>query len=188
MPRQTSKRKSECTAEEWAEHLEYVRVRRARMRDIANAKNRAYQSRPDVKARRKLIDSRPEALERRRQYNHRPEAKARAKELRLLKKADPVAWAERLSGQRKRRTGMTNDDVQRLLALQEGKCAVCWRPFEGKQIRADHCHDSKRPRGLLCHHCNIIEGMLRGMRLKPEEFAKRLSHYLAHPPVSKLAA
>ncbi|HET8869801.1 MAG TPA: endonuclease domain-containing protein [Aquabacterium sp.] len=184
--KQTNKKKADCTPEEWAAHLEYHRLRHAANREKERARQREYRSRPEVKERRRLRDSTPEAKAKRRAYAHTPEAKARAKELVAARKADPDRHEKRLSAQRKRRTGMTNSDVQKLLEFQGNKCAVCEREFDGRQIRADHCHDSGKPRGLLCHHCNIIEGMLRGMALSPNEFAERLHKYLDSPPASCL--
>jgi hypothetical protein len=110
----------------------------------------------------------------------------RAKELRVELKKDPERWGKRLAAQRKARTGFTPEQVEDLLVAQKNRCAVCQKSFEGKQVRADHCHDSGKPRGLLCHHCNIIEGMLRGMGLSAYEFARRMSDYLAHPPILSL--
>ncbi len=182
----TSKPKSDCTPEEWAAHLEYHRVRRLSNIEEERAKRREYNSRPDVKARRKKIDARPEAKAKRRERAQTPEAKARAKELVALRRADAERHEARLSTQRQRRTGLSNQDVKALLIVQNNKCAVCHRSFDGRQARADHCHDSGKGRGLLCHHCNIIEGMLRGMQIAPGVFAERLEAYLCHPPIRLL--
>ena len=184
--RNTSKRKSECTPEEWAAHLAYHRSRRLARVEAERERLREYTQRPDVKQRRRERDARPEAVAKRRAYAQTAKAKERAAELVRLRRADTARHEARLSGQRKRRTGLSNNDVLALLALQGNKCAVCQRDFNGRQVRADHCHDSGVGRGLLCHHCNIIEGMLRGMQVKPEAFAERLVKYLAHPPARLL--
>lgn len=56
--------------------------------------------------------------------------------------------------------GITPEDYEVLLAVQDGRCAIC-RALEpgGKGgWHVDHCHDSKAIRGLLCHFCNIMLG------------------------------
>ena len=35
---------------------------------------------------------------------------------------------------------------------QNGKCAICDK--EPNKLVVDHCHDSGKIRGLLCHSCN----------------------------------
>jgi len=65
----------------------------------------------------------------------------------------------------KHRYGITIDDYQKLLELQEGKCAVC-KQLPGDNVRAhwggklciDHCHDTGKVRGLLCNDCNLAVG------------------------------
>ena len=55
--------------------------------------------------------------------------------------------------------GITEDDYQRMLASQQGACAVCLKPFSGSP-HVDHCHATGRVRGLLCHLCNTALGKL----------------------------
>lgn len=182
----TSKRKSECTPEEWAEHLAYHRAYRDNNREAYRSQTREYQAKPEVKERRKARDMRPDVAERRHAYNSTEEAAMRRKERHQRLRADPDKWAVKIESQRKRRTGFSKAEIDALMILQDSRCAVCERHFDNKQVRADHCHDSGKPRGLLCHHCNIIEGMLRSMSFTPEEFAIKLSAYLTHPPFLKL--
>lgn len=45
-----------------------------------------------------------------------------------------------------------------MLAAQAGLCAICKTEIPGGnniRFHVDHCHDTKKVRGLLCHHCNI---------------------------------
>lgn len=182
----THKLKAQCTPEEWAVHLEYHRARRLKNIEEERARLREYTARPDVQAARKLREAQPEARAVRRERDTSPEAKARARELRLARAADPGRQEARLDRQRARRTGIHAALFTKLLAEQGNACAVCRRSFDGRQVRRDHCHDSGAPRGLLCHHCNIVEGMLRGMALEPLEFAHRLASYLASPPVGRV--
>jgi len=47
--------------------------------------------------------------------------------------------------------GISLSDYESLVALQEGKCALC---LESKPLVVDHDHGTGRVRGLLCHYCN----------------------------------
>ena len=66
-----------------------------------------------------------------------------------------------------RRYGITWDEYVNLYNFQEGKCVLCGmfgKLFaENKRdlLVVDHCHFTKRVRGLLCHSCNTGIGMLK---------------------------
>jgi hypothetical protein len=182
----THKLKSQCTPEEWAAHLEYHRARRLKNVEEERARRREYAARPEVQAARRLRDAQPEARAARQERDASTEAKARARELRLERVADPGRQESRMDRQRARRTGIHAALFAKLLEEQGNACAVCRRSFDGRQVRRDHCHDSGAPRGLLCHHCNIVEGMLKSMALDPLEFAHRLASYLASPPADRV--
>jgi hypothetical protein len=52
-------------------------------------------------------------------------------------------------------------DYARMLAAQDGKCAICGALETGqhKQVfHVDHCHQTGRVRGLLCRGCNHMLG------------------------------
>ncbi|MDQ1631398.1 MAG: hypothetical protein QOC80_1370 [Frankiaceae bacterium] len=51
----------------------------------------------------------------------------------------------------KRRYGLTEDDVEQLIAQQGGVCAVC---RTGEPEHVDHCHRTGKVRGVLCFNCN----------------------------------
>jgi len=55
-----------------------------------------------------------------------------------------------------RRYGITEEDRDALAKKQKHKCAVCRRETK---LYIDHCHKSKKVRGLLCHKCNVMVGM-----------------------------
>ena len=40
-----------------------------------------------------------------------------------------------------------------MVDAQNGCCAICGI-FKGNKLVIDHCHQSKKIRGLLCHSCN----------------------------------
>jgi hypothetical protein len=62
----------------------------------------------------------------------------------------------------KKHYGITIQDYDRMLEEQEGKCAICkGPPTTFGRLVVDHCHDSKKVRGLLCSHCNRALGGFR---------------------------
>jgi hypothetical protein len=95
---------------------------------------------------------------------------------------------------RERFTGLSAALVAKLRVLQGGKCAVCTvrlRTAVGEKRRpdgeqADHCHESNKPRGLLCRECNLSLGRYEahqrpaGLVLQPYE------DYLRYTPVMRL--
>lgn len=59
-------------------------------------------------------------------------------------------------------SGCTPEQYMCANYAQGGRCAVCMEPGYGKSLCADHDHESGEFRGLLCHRCNMAEGLLRG--------------------------
>lgn len=61
--------------------------------------------------------------------------------------------------------GLTEDDFNRMLEQQDGRCALCRRPFgtasKSEKPHIDHCHDTGVVRGLLCSMCNMGIGCLK---------------------------
>lgn len=53
--------------------------------------------------------------------------------------------------------GVTLDDYNRLLAEQNGRCAICETDDPGGRgaFHVDHDHETGQIRGLLCNECNI---------------------------------
>lgn len=55
------------------------------------------------------------------------------------------------------RYGVEHGTYDAMLAAQEGKCAICKTTEPGVRLvrfHIDHCHTTKKIRGLLCEHCN----------------------------------
>lgn len=63
----------------------------------------------------------------------------------------------------KSRYGITHDEVERMSAEQDGKCAICCDDL-GK-FHIDHCHNTGRVRGLLCSFCNRSLTIIEDERL-----------------------
>jgi hypothetical protein len=68
----------------------------------------------------------------------------------------------------KRRYGITAVEYDKMFEEQNGVCAICEQPEKSYQrdgapssLAIDHCHDTGKIRGLLCHHCNRGIGFLQ---------------------------
>jgi hypothetical protein len=64
----------------------------------------------------------------------------------------------------KKRYGLTFEEYELLHDLQGGVCAICGekqKDKRGTRLVVDHCHKTKRIRGLLCNKCNRAIGLLR---------------------------
>lgn len=57
----------------------------------------------------------------------------------------------------KKNYGLTVDDWYELLESQGGVCAICGidKPGHGTNWCVDHCHETGKVRGILCHACNV---------------------------------
>lgn len=76
--------------------------------------------------------------------------------------------------------GITKDEYEAMLAGQDGRCAIC-RTTEPKGKggwHVDHCHDSGKIRGLLCHFCNFVLGNAKDN----PEILRAAADYLERPP------
>ncbi len=55
------------------------------------------------------------------------------------------------------RYGLREEEYNRFLLKQKGKCGICEK-VPDKGFHVDHCHDTGKVRGLLCPHCNLALG------------------------------
>jgi hypothetical protein len=67
----------------------------------------------------------------------------------------------------KRLYGITIDDYDAMLIKQSGVCAICGnhetrlaQDGQPSMLAVDHCHETGKVRGLLCHSCNNGIGFL----------------------------
>ena len=83
-----------------------------------------------------------------------------------LERGDKMSADERLEKRHsyvKSHYGLTKEDYNRLLAQQDGCCAICGESESEinkkithyKALSVDHDHKTKQVRGLLCSRCNI---------------------------------
>lgn len=56
---------------------------------------------------------------------------------------------------------LTQEEFDMLEKDQNGVCAICHKaPSGNKPLHVDHCHETGRTRGLLCHQCNWFMGLV----------------------------
>lgn len=72
---------------------------------------------------------------------------------------------------------MTIEQYESLLDSQNRSCAICGKKEETKNklsMPLDHCHETGKVRGLLCHPCNLGIGSLR----HNPELLRRAANYV----------
>jgi hypothetical protein len=76
--------------------------------------------------------------------------------------SDKVKLQQRIS-KRKKLTNFTNELYESTLKEQGGVCAICGTDTPGGRgtFHADHDHSNGKPRGVLCHYCNVALGNFR---------------------------
>lgn len=57
--------------------------------------------------------------------------------------------------------GITPEQFAEMRDLQEGRCKICNDTPTTRALSVDHCHTTKKVRGLLCHKCNAAIGLLK---------------------------
>ncbi len=80
--------------------------------------------------------------------------------------------------------GITLEEFETMLALQENCCAICGKRFgRGRQANVDHCHRSHQLRGIICNQCNTGLGLFKDdLRL-----LRQAQHYLSQYAASLTA-
>lgn len=82
-----------------------------------------------------------------------------------------VAWARKLLRQLSRASkaggyappSISDIQIVRLYVDFSGTCPICEVAVdktEGRRLCLDHCHETGRVRGFICHHCNACLGWL----------------------------
>ena len=129
----------------------YQAARKEKLREEYRAYKKA--NKEGLKAKRRAYDAahREEIRERDRAY--------RAKHKEKLGRRDQTYKL-------RKKCGITQDDKERMVQAQDGKCAICQREPIGPDYRmgslhVDHDHTTGEVRALLCSWCNTALGLLR---------------------------
>lgn len=61
----------------------------------------------------------------------------------------------------KKTYGITKEDYENLIKKSNNQCMICGSPPLKKKLSIDHCHSTKKVRGLLCHYCNMALGLFK---------------------------
>jgi len=90
--------------------------------------------------------------------------------------------------------GLTLQQYDAMFAAQNGVCAICGKPDERihkatgmpMNLAVDHCHNSKKIRGLLCSYCNHGLGSFKDNVKNLRAAAEYLERYelaeVTYPP------
>lgn len=84
---------------------------------------------------------------------------------------------QRRGYRRKSLYGMSPEDVEQMLADQDGSCAICFRPVSLDKVNIDHCHASGKVRAILCRSCNLALGFMQD---DPERIERAASYVRLH--------
>lgn len=67
-----------------------------------------------------------------------------------------------ITGRKFKRYKITKEQYDTMLHSQKNQCAICKIDFDLSTKKTtphvDHCHETGRIRGLLCHGCNVMLG------------------------------
>jgi hypothetical protein len=114
----------------------------------------------------------PHGIAKRRAYqqNHKPteqEREQRRIAQAKYRKNHPRSYQDPVRNYKyrlKNKYGMSIEDRNLLLMQQQFLCAACRIRLKSdapNSIHIDHCHDTKRVRGILCSDCNISLGRMK---------------------------
>jgi hypothetical protein len=103
-----------------------------------------------------------------------PKTQRNARERKNYRK-NPESWTR---ARYRYRYGIELEDRDALLAQQGGLCPLCELPIVGFGLAAghgvvDHCHATKRVRGILHATCNKQLGGYEAVRERAEAYLKR---------------
>ena len=110
----------------------------------------------------------------------------RTKQITEYQKTKPEGWQKAIGRKchLKQRYNVTPQEYESMLEAQNYKCAICGKDAsESKRgdkiesLHIDHCHKTKKIRGLLCHTCNTGLGHFKD---KIENLLKAIDYLHKH--------
>jgi hypothetical protein len=128
----------------------------------------------------RAIHKREKARERQAKWKSVPENRERARlylrDYHQSRKDDPEYRRQRREAFLVYKYGITPAELDALLEAQGHRCAICGgeRNGPGTRLHIDHCHATKRIRGLLCTKCNTAIGLLDDDPSRADALAKYL--------------
>lgn len=75
--------------------------------------------------------------------------------------ARPAEYRASTLAYRCKQYGITPEEYNRLLAVQDNRCAICEEPLGEVRQTIDHCHATERVRGIVHSNCNLMLGNSR---------------------------
>ena len=103
------------------------------------------------KGRKRYLKEKETLLAQRREYYKKNIVKER--EIRRLYRLKQTK--DTLKSYQIKKYNLTIEDFKNLLEKQQGKCYICkGSSMPNKNLAIDHCHETGKVRGLLCHMCN----------------------------------
>jgi Autographiviridae endonuclease VII len=78
------------------------------------------------------------------------------------------------------RRGITRDESKRLWRLANCACQLCGRQLSEGAFKVDHDHAGGHIRGILCHRCNIVLGLVGDS----QPLLRAAIAYIADPPLA----
>ena len=103
-------------------------------------------------------------------FNNRGYPHGKCKKCYIKKGQDKYDPLKRRNQNLKRCYGITLNEYNEMMEKQDGKCSICGTDEPGGRksgrgggadvFVVDHCHDTGKVRGLLCHGCNRAMGLL----------------------------
>lgn len=78
----------------------------------------------------------------------------------------------------KRNFGISLEDYNRMFIAQNGCCLICKQHQSSlkRALAVDHCHETKKVRGLLCCNCNAALGYMK----ENKEWIHNMNSYLTN--------
>ena len=111
-----------------------------------------------------------------REYSKRyREKRQMAGYVRQIDPKDRARWHRRTA------YNLQDDAYQKLLELQENRCAICEEEFGDRIPNVDHDHRTNQVRGLVCSRCNTGLAFVENMK-----FMIAADDYLDNPPFNQV--